>query len=47
MDFEPDVMTLAKGLGSGVPVAAIMAKESCAVFTPGDHGLHLRRNDRS
>ena len=38
MDFEPDVMTLAKGLGSGVPVAAILAKEECAVFTPGDHG---------
>jgi acetylornithine/N-succinyldiaminopimelate aminotransferase len=38
MDFEPDVMTLAKGLGGGVPVAAILAKESCAVFTPGDHG---------
>jgi acetylornithine/N-succinyldiaminopimelate aminotransferase len=38
MDFEPDVMTLAKGLGSGVPVAAILAKESCSVFTPGDHG---------
>src|SRR5215213_7081166 len=38
MDFEPDVMTLAKGLGSGVPVAAILAKESASVFTPGDHG---------
>jgi predicted acetylornithine/succinylornithine family transaminase len=38
MDFEPDVMTLAKGLGSGVPIGAIMAKESCAAFTPGDHG---------
>jgi acetylornithine/N-succinyldiaminopimelate aminotransferase len=38
MDFEPDVMTLAKGLGSGVPVAAILSKESCSVFTPGDHG---------
>ena len=38
MDFEPDVMTLAKGLGSGVPAAAILAKEECAVFTPGDHG---------
>jgi predicted acetylornithine/succinylornithine family transaminase len=38
MDFEPDVMTLAKGLGSGVPIGAILAKDSCAVFTPGDHG---------
>jgi len=38
MGFEPDVMTLAKGLGSGVPIGAILAKDSCAVFTPGDHG---------
>lgn len=35
---EPDVITLAKGIASGVPLAAILAKESCAVFTPGDHG---------
>jgi len=38
MNVEPDVITLAKGLGGGVPVAAILAKEHCAVFTPGDHG---------
>lgn len=38
MDFEPDVMTLAKGLGSGVPIGAILARESCAAFIPGDHG---------
>ena len=38
MGFEPDVMTLAKGLGSGVPIGAILAKEECSVFTPGDHG---------
>jgi acetylornithine/N-succinyldiaminopimelate aminotransferase len=38
MDFEPDVMTLAKGIGGGIPLGAILAKESCAVFTPGDHG---------
>jgi predicted acetylornithine/succinylornithine family transaminase len=35
---EPDVMTLAKGLGGGVPIGAILAKESAAVFGPGDHG---------
>ena len=35
---EPDVMTLAKGLGGGVPVGAILAKDPAAVFTPGDHG---------
>jgi acetylornithine/succinyldiaminopimelate/putrescine aminotransferase len=44
MDFEPDVMTLAKGLGSGVPVGAILAKEHCAVFTPGDHGSTVSGN---
>jgi len=36
--IEPDVMTLAKGLGSGVPIGAIMAKDSAAVFVPGEHG---------
>jgi len=36
--IEPDVMTLAKGLGSGVPIGAIMAKESASVFVPGEHG---------
>ena len=35
---EPDIMTLAKGLGSGVPVGAFMAKDSCAVFAAGEHG---------
>ena len=35
---EPDVMTLAKGLGNGVPVGAFMCKESCNVLEPGDHG---------
>jgi acetylornithine aminotransferase/acetylornithine/N-succinyldiaminopimelate aminotransferase len=35
---EPDVMTLAKGMGSGVPIGALLAKEHCSVFEPGDHG---------
>jgi predicted acetylornithine/succinylornithine family transaminase len=35
---EPDIMTLAKGLASGVPIGAILAKEKAAVFEPGDHG---------
>jgi len=35
---EPDIMTLAKGLASGIPIGAILAKESAAVFTPGEHG---------
>ncbi len=37
-DVEPDIMTLAKGLGSGVPIGALLAKERCSVFSPGEHG---------
>jgi acetylornithine/N-succinyldiaminopimelate aminotransferase len=36
--IEPDIMTLAKGLGGGVPIAAFLAKERASVFTPGEHG---------
>jgi acetylornithine/N-succinyldiaminopimelate aminotransferase len=35
---EPDVMTLAKGLGGGLPIGAILVKEQHDVFTAGDHG---------
>ena len=36
---EPDVMTLAKGLGGGVPIGAFLAKEQASVFEPkGEHG---------
>ncbi|MFC1940875.1 acetylornithine transaminase [Chloroflexota bacterium] len=35
---EPDIMTLAKGIASGVPLGAILAKEEASVFTPGEHG---------
>jgi len=35
----PDVMTLAKGLGSGVPIGACLAKGAGAeIFKPGNHG---------
>ncbi|MFW5984809.1 MAG: aspartate aminotransferase family protein [Halanaerobiaceae bacterium] len=38
-DVEPDIITLAKALGGGVPVGAFMAKDEVAeAFTPGDHG---------
>jgi len=36
--IEPDVMTLAKGLGSGVPIGALLAKEHASVFAVGEHG---------
>jgi acetylornithine/N-succinyldiaminopimelate aminotransferase len=36
-NVEPDIMTLAKGLGSGIPIGAILAKERASVFVPGDH----------
>jgi len=35
---EPDIMTLAKGLAGGVPIGALLAKESASVFIAGDHG---------
>jgi len=36
--IEPDIMTLAKGLGGGVPIGAFLAKERACVFAPGEHG---------
>jgi acetylornithine aminotransferase len=37
--IRPDVMTLAKGLGSGVPIGACLAAGAAAeVFKPGNHG---------
>jgi len=36
--ITPDVMTLAKGLGGGVPIGACLANERADVFEPGDHG---------
>ena len=35
---EPDAITLAKGLGGGVPIGAFMAKEKFCLLSPGDHG---------
>lgn len=37
--IQPDVMTLAKGLGNGVPIGACVARGDVAkLFTPGSHG---------
>ena len=35
---EPDAITLAKGLGGGVPIGAFLAKDKFCVLAPGDHG---------
>jgi acetylornithine/N-succinyldiaminopimelate aminotransferase len=41
----PDVMPLAKGLGSGVPIAAVVAGPKAAdVFQPGNHGTTFGGN---
>lgn len=36
-EIEPDIITLAKGLGGGVPIGAVMTKHK-DVLSPGDHG---------
>ena len=37
--FEPDIITLAKGLGGGVAIGAMLAREEVGqVFSPGTHG---------
>ena len=41
---EPDVITLAKGLGGGVPIGAFLAKEEFCVLAPGDHGTTFGGN---
>ncbi len=41
----PDVMTLAKGLGNGVPIGACLARGAAAgVFQPGNHGSTFSGN---
>ncbi|MFZ6845355.1 acetylornithine transaminase [Undibacterium sp. RuTC16W] len=36
--IEPDIMTLGKGIGGGVPLAALLCREEIACFVPGDQG---------
>ncbi|MGH2372095.1 MAG: acetylornithine/succinylornithine family transaminase, partial [bacterium] len=36
--IEPDVLTLAKALGGGIPIGVMLVKEKASAFVPGDHG---------
>ena len=36
--IEPDIMTLGKGIGGGVPLAALLCREEVACFVAGDQG---------
>ncbi len=43
--IEPDIFTMAKGLGGGVPVGGFAAKQEVAdAFVPGDHGTTFGGN---
>lgn len=35
---RPDILTLGKGLGGGVPIGALLAREAACCFEPGDQG---------
>ncbi|MGL5832738.1 MAG: aspartate aminotransferase family protein [Waterburya sp.] len=37
LGIEPDILTSAKGLAGGIPIGAMLCKDSCAVFEPGNH----------
>jgi len=46
--MRPDILTLAKGLGGGVPIGAMLASESVAAsFSPGTHGCTFGGNPLS
>jgi acetylornithine/N-succinyldiaminopimelate aminotransferase len=36
--IRPDILTLGKGIGGGVPLAAMIAREDICLFEPGDQG---------
>lgn len=47
-DFLPDILTLAKALGNGVPIGACLAtQEVAALFKPGNHGSTFGGNPLS
>ena len=42
--IEPDIITLAKGMGGGIPIGAFLAKSRADVFRAGDHGTTFGGN---
>lgn len=40
----PDILTVAKGLGGGVPIGAVVVNEKANVLEPGDHGTTFGGN---
>jgi len=38
LGIRPDILTLGKGIGGGVPLAALLAREDVSVFEAGDQG---------
>ena len=39
--FRPDVVTIAKSLGGGIPCGALLVNETSNLFTPGDHSTTI------
>ena len=37
LGVEPDILTSAKGLAGGIPIGAMLCRDSCAAFEPGNH----------
>ena len=37
LGIEPDIFTSAKGLAGGIPIGAMICKQFCDIFGPGDH----------
>ena len=37
LGIEPDILTSAKGLAGGIPIGAMLCKDFCAAFEPGNH----------
>jgi acetylornithine/N-succinyldiaminopimelate aminotransferase len=37
LGVEPDIFTSAKGLAGGIPIGAMLCKDRCAIFEPGNH----------